>query len=69
MHRNDDFTPDPLDPLAPRSDDPRIGRWGRRLAGSRGAAGTPLAFVATTAIAVVSAAVAVVLFTRCGDLF
>jgi hypothetical protein len=56
---------DHLDPLAPRPDDPRLGRWWfRRNDPSGGRAGSPLTSLAVPALAVAVAALSVWLIVR-----
>ncbi len=64
---DDDPTRDPLDPLAPRPDDPRIGRWWRLL-GPSARKGSPLATLAVVTIVVASGAFVVILLNRYGVL-
>lgn len=56
-HDDNDF--DRLDPLAPRPDDPRIGRWLRLSPRGRPGPGGPLAAVLMTLLAVMTALVCV----------
>lgn len=62
-------TPDPdrLDPLAPRPDDPQIGRWwGRLYDPARGRRGAPLAILGMMVVAVAAAGVYVLAHVQCG---